>query len=611
MISVQNWEELNARVITYHQQGWLSEAASLGEDALELAEEIFGPDHLNTAESTKNLALIYFAQAQDAEAAIFEQTLAIRDKMNPQSDSLESAQSLNRVVLLNLSKTKYSRAESLMNRALKIRKDVLGPDHPDVLESIGNLAALYNTQGRNAEAKSLLKSVRSGDAMASISIGIAEAEESSKGFIEGYESRRDMRHSCHFPVKISKEGLDIVIRGVTENLSQIGTFINTKDFSAFKINEEVDIYIFIPSLFSPKYKTVGMHGNGLITRIDKENQGIAVQFKSSFKAFDRIGQVEVPEEVRYKRVAEYSSAHENMESELCLEERPQSFLIERVEMSLDEEVIFQLRTHQLDDPDVLSKIGGNTVPTSALQARVLEISKRKIENNQGVIRIGRAANNDIVLYNKLISKSHAFIFFLSAEQDPYLVDLGSANGTFLNDEKMVLYEMYQLRDGDQISFGPEVEVRYLSAKAFYDFLNSIRRPNESASFKLTDMISDADRRKYPRAEIAWPVTLKTTIEDVTRAQLGNLSAGGAYIHCKQTRNPGELIVLTIKPPDRQSFEITAEVVWTGNTFPPGMGVRFLEISENDCQFLYSVVLDHLKAECEDKRLTHLQDGFRD
>ena len=610
-MSVQNWEELNARVITYHQQGWLSEAASLGEDALEMAEEIFGPDHLNTAESLKNLALIYFAQARDAEAAIFEQTLATKDKMPPQSGSLESVQSLNRVVLLNLSRNKYSRAESLMIRALKIRKDVLGQDHPDVLEIIGNLAALYNTQGRNPEAKSLLKSVRSRDAMASIRVSITEAEESSKGFIEGYEGRRDMRHSCHFPVKISKEGLDTTIRGVTENLSQIGTFIKTKDFSVFKINDEVDIYIFIPSLFSPKYKTVGMQGKGVITRVDEENQGLAVQFRTNFKTFDRIGQVEVPEEVRYKRIADYTSVDENMESERFLEELPQSFLIERVEMSLDEEVIFQLRTHQLDDPDVMGKIGDGTIPTSALQARVIEISKRKIDSNHGVIRIGRAANNDIVLYNKLISKSHAFMFYLSVEQDPYLVDLGSANGTFINDEKMVLYEMHQLRDGDQISFGPEVKLRYLSTKAFYDFLHSIKRPNESASFERTDTISGTDRRKYPRAEIGWPIHLKTTIEGITRAQLGNLSAGGAYIYCDQTRNPGELIVLTINPPNRQSLEIRAEVVWTGDTFPPGMGVRFLEITEDDCQFLYNVVLDHLKAESEDKRLTHLQDGFRD
>jgi hypothetical protein len=97
-----------------------------------------------------------------------------------------------------------------------------------------------------------------------------------------------------------------------------------------------------------------------------------------------------------------------------------------------------------------------------------------------------------------------------------------------------------------------------------------------------------------------PVTLKTARAGVTRAQLGNLSAGGAYIHCEHTPHPGELIALTIESPGGQSLEIGAQVIWKGNAFPPGMGVRFLEISENDCQFLYNVVLDHLKAASKEK-----------
>ena len=35
---------------------------------------------------------------------------------------------------------------------------------------------------------------------------------------------------------------------------------------------------------------------------------------------------------------------------------------------------------------------------------------------------------------------------------------------------------------------------------------------------------------------------------------------------------------------------------------------FLEISENDCQFLHDVVLDHLKAESKGKRPALLQEG---
>jgi len=285
MESDQNWEELNARVITYHQQGWYSEAASLGEEALVLAEEIFGSDHLNTAKSLKNLALVYFAQAQDAEAAIFKQTLPEKDEKTSLSDSQEIAQSLNRMVLLNLAKSKYSRAESHLNRSLAIKKQALGSEHPDVLETTGNLAALYNALGRDAEAKSLLRPLRSQDAIASISIGMAEAEESSKGFIEGYESRTAMRHSCHFPVRITKQDMDTAIRGVTENLSQIGAFIKTKDLSAFKVNDKAVVAFLLPRSFSKLDVVVGLEGTAKIARIDQVHGGIGLRFTKEFRHF--------------------------------------------------------------------------------------------------------------------------------------------------------------------------------------------------------------------------------------------------------------------------------------------------------------------------------------
>ncbi|MGB5921625.1 MAG: PilZ domain-containing protein, partial [Syntrophobacteria bacterium] len=75
----------------------------------------------------------------------------------------------------------------------------------------------------------------------------------------------------------------------------------------------------------------------------------------------------------------------------------------------------------------------------------------------------------------------------------------------------------------------------------------------------------------------------------------NLGAGGAYIYCDHTPKSGELIDLTIKPPDRPSLQITAEVLWKDKVVPPGIGVRFVEISENDCQFLYNVVSNHLRS----------------
>ena len=48
-------------------------------------------------------------------------------------------------------------AEPLFKRALKIREEALGPDHPLVATTLNNLAALYRATGRNLEAQELEK----------------------------------------------------------------------------------------------------------------------------------------------------------------------------------------------------------------------------------------------------------------------------------------------------------------------------------------------------------------------------------------------------------------------------------------------------------------------
>ena len=45
----------------------------------------------------------------------------------------------------------------LYKRSLAIREKALGPDHPDVAQSLNNLAVLYRDQGRYADAEPLYK----------------------------------------------------------------------------------------------------------------------------------------------------------------------------------------------------------------------------------------------------------------------------------------------------------------------------------------------------------------------------------------------------------------------------------------------------------------------
>ncbi len=67
----------------------------------------------------------------------------------------EVAASLNNLATLYRQQGKYAEAEPLILRALRIREQQLGPEHPEVAYSLNNLATLYREQGKYAEAEPL------------------------------------------------------------------------------------------------------------------------------------------------------------------------------------------------------------------------------------------------------------------------------------------------------------------------------------------------------------------------------------------------------------------------------------------------------------------------
>ncbi len=57
------------------------------------------------------------------------------------------AQSLNNLAELYEKQGLYRAAEPFLKRALTIQEKALGPEHPDVAESLNNLAALHQDKG--------------------------------------------------------------------------------------------------------------------------------------------------------------------------------------------------------------------------------------------------------------------------------------------------------------------------------------------------------------------------------------------------------------------------------------------------------------------------------
>jgi hypothetical protein len=103
-----------------------------------------------------------------------------------------------------------------------------------------------------------------------------------------------------------------------------------------------------------------------------------------------------------------------------------------------------------------------------------------------------------------------------------------------------------------------------------------------------------EKRKHPRIEMGWPITIQTA-EGPMEAKLKNLAADGAYIYCKQTSDPDNFVPITINPPNHSPLKVTAKVLWADQGLSPGMGVRFVQMSEKDRHFLVKEVSDLLKS----------------
>jgi hypothetical protein len=102
------------------------------------------------------------------------------------------------------------------------------------------------------------------------------------------ERRKSVRLSHHFSAKLSKVGLHLPVNGVTENVSPGGAFIKTKDWREFRFHDQIVVTLFIPPTFSGQVKNIGLKGSAVVLRRVEKNDGVAVQFSTPFRQFERL-----------------------------------------------------------------------------------------------------------------------------------------------------------------------------------------------------------------------------------------------------------------------------------------------------------------------------------
>ena len=273
----------------------------------------------------------------------------------------------------------------------------------------------------------------------------------------------------NYGVEIFKEGLDASIEGFTRNLGQRTAFIKTNDWRSFQVGDSTILTFSLAPNFA-----AGFQGEAVVQEIDQENEGVLVEFERGFKDFDPVNKPEVSGKARYKRLAFYLTTLADASLDDLTAAHPNGFLVEKSKNFFDENVIFQFGTEVVEDQQEPEQSSQGVRRKGALGARVMEIKKRKNIANPDMITIGRSPENDIVLYNRLVSKYHAFLDLAASDEAIFLVDNYSTNGTFVNNIELSATGNYQLAEGDEISFGPETKVVYFSPKFFHNLLSELK-----------------------------------------------------------------------------------------------------------------------------------------
>jgi tetratricopeptide (TPR) repeat protein len=130
--------------------------------AVELGNEMRGgPDQIVTGGASEwerhmDAGKSAYRQRRYAEAQKeFLTALQEAEKFGTRDPRL--ARTLNDLAAVYSTQEKYAEAESLYYRALEILKNALGAEHPDLATTLNNVAVLYDAQGRYSEAEALYR----------------------------------------------------------------------------------------------------------------------------------------------------------------------------------------------------------------------------------------------------------------------------------------------------------------------------------------------------------------------------------------------------------------------------------------------------------------------
>jgi hypothetical protein len=102
-----------------------------------------------------------------------------------------------------------------------------------------------------------------------------------------------------------------------------------------------------------------------------------------------------------------------------------------------------------------------------------------------------------------------------------------------------------------------------------------------------------EKRRNPRDRVNWPVSIQTQVGTLERV-VYNIGPDGSFISGLSSLEPQEIVGMTIRSPG-SPIEVKARVVWSRSQvrpeedMPRGVGVKFIDISDLDREFISSFI----------------------
>jgi DNA polymerase III alpha subunit (gram-positive type) len=179
--------------------------------------------------------------------------------------------------------------------------------------------------------------------------------------------------------------------------------------------------------------------------------GVSFYFVNKNRQKQKLAKIETE-----KKLAEIEENNRKAEEEnkRMLREQEEKFKKENEAQRLK-----QQKEKEQEERDKIEKESLSRLHKRSRVPSLVDLSGNVFSIDSLVVKVGRIDGNDLVIDDKTVSRSHAVIMYERMSPDAlptpsnefYILDLGSANGTFVNHSPVT--GAVKIKDGDLLRFG--------------------------------------------------------------------------------------------------------------------------------------------------------------